>query len=156
MALTKRKLKDKIHTKVGRKIRCPLLKKTILISGDKINGKKFVKDNVYLTLYKDLSIISSIKLSNETRAWYTPTAKSLHHNCQEMRRVLSLWSDSQVELGGPDDWNKARDPSSFYKKFKKINLWMDSVDFALAGGRKVCDVIKKHIRVNAAAPRIIK
>ena len=91
MALTKRKLKDNVHTKVDRKI----IKKMVSFA-EKNNPnlcgqnkwKKFVKDNVYLTLYKDLTRIDSIKLSNKTRAWYTPTAKSLHHNCQEMRRVF--------------------------------------------------------------------
>ena len=40
-------------------------------------------------------------------------------------------------LGNKQAWNASRDNSSFPKKFKKINLWIDSSDFTLTGRRKI-------------------
>ena len=140
MGLSKANFQKRVHKKVSRRTIvsiCKFLKKRELSLWGQNKWKHFLLDSIYLTLYKDLFNNGSIKLKEKVKQWYKPTTKSLHHNCQEIRREMSIWSETQVVIGDKEDWDRARDNSSFSKEFKSINLWMDSVDFGLNGRRKV-------------------
>ena len=76
-------------------------------------------------------------MKNKISSWYNSTHKSLNRNLQKLGAVFAKWAKEQIELGAREDWDAARDNYSFAKKLKKVNLWIDSVDFGLLGKRSV-------------------
>lgn len=92
---------------------------------------------MYLCLYKDIKHVGVQKLKKKVADWYSPAPKTLPHNIQVLRKIFAKWATLQIDLGSRIDWDAARPNHSFGKAVKKVNLWMDSVDFGLLGKRSI-------------------
>ena len=71
-------------------------------------GKDFVKQNLYIALYHDLTGHGYCFIEKHTKQWYKLTAKSISHNTKIIRFCLKSWALNHIVLGKSQDWNSAR------------------------------------------------
>lgn len=140
MPLSFPQVKDKVHKRLGREvvdsIRIFVEKEDVSLWGLNKNST-FLKKSVYIALFKDIKNIGINKLKKEIATWYAPTIKTLNRNIQTLREVFARWGEAQITIGNKEEWDASRNNYSFAKNLKKVNLWMDSVDFGLMGKRSI-------------------
>lgn len=99
--------------------------------------ENFLLDNLYLTIYKDISMKGYGVIKNKIKRWYSPSQISLTHNVKKCRELLCRWAvDHLFPTGDSKEWDKTAVTCRFKDDFKGANLWMDSTDFPKEGIRK--------------------
>ena len=96
-------------------------------------GNEYTKIHVNLCLYKDMNNIGYYSLWKQIKDWYGNSHKSLCHNIKLVRVALKQWAKSVVTIGNLRIWKDVSAQVSKIAVLKKVNLWMDSSDFALKG-----------------------
>ena len=98
-----------------------------------LKDSHYEKKNLYLCVYKDHIHIGFMSLWERIKAWYGNSHKSLAHNVQCFRKVLGEWGKNQIIHGNLADWKRISKGVKKVKALSKVNLWMDSTDYALKG-----------------------
>jgi len=106
--------------------------KEITLWGTKRDGD-YKKIHVNLCIYKDMNNIGYLQLWNQIKDWYGNSHKSLCHNTQVIRKILMKWAKSVIIIGDKSIWKNISALVSKVSPLNKVNLWMDSSDFALKG-----------------------
>lgn len=99
--------------------------------------RSFLKDQILLTLYKDLYGVGYHQLAADASFGYTITDHSLNNNCKKIREVLHQWSGEVITIGNEQEWNNQAKNCSFGRRVSDVNLWIDSSDFPMIGKSSV-------------------
>lgn len=99
--------------------------------------RNYVEMNLILTLYKDRTGKSYREVITESdlrTKEFKLNHKTLAHNSQQIREVLSTWGETTCHLGDPQTWKAAmRNMKKLPAKLKDVEhlLYMDSFDVRL-------------------------
>lgn len=94
------------------------------------NVRTFVKQNLLLTLYKDLYNVGFQKVLREFDVGFVLSNRSFQHNTSLIRTALKQWSLQHIVFGDRESWIGAARRVSKGKEFSTGLLWIDSTDFA--------------------------
>ena len=101
-----------------------------------MGSKKFdeyLKINVYMTIYRDISNLGIQKLHRLCKKFYVNSDHSFTHNIKVIRLELKRWANTVINVGNLIEWKNLANGLSKDKELKNVCLWMDSSDFALKG-----------------------
>jgi hypothetical protein len=89
----------------------------------------FLKENLDLCLFKDLSGVGYGWLARNIKLTDKLSLKSIHHNIKLIRKTSRVWTRQQLELGNLEEWMEAAKKVKINRKlFTHGCLWMDSID----------------------------
>jgi hypothetical protein len=93
--------------------------------------RRFSRDMVILTLYKDLTNFGYDRIADEVDLNYTFLHNSLQHNVQVIREVLKKWGKQYIVVGKLSDWKAASRRANFPSPLSDVNLFIDSTDIPI-------------------------
>ena len=93
----------------------------------------FEKDQILLTVYKDLFGLSFRDVVNNINIGYQITEHSFKHNVPIVREALSNWANGEIRVGNLAEWKEAASKTRFGNRVADANLWMDSSDYPIVG-----------------------
>jgi hypothetical protein len=136
MLLSKSTLKKVVSQKIGKNI----LKEIVeYVKDNEMNlwgikkGEDFMEIDVNLCIYKDIHNIGYLTFWKQIKDWYGNSHKSLCYNTKKIRKILKKWAISVQDIFDLETWNNRSKMVAKVKELKRVNLWMDSSDFALKG-----------------------
>ena len=91
---------------------------------------------VYLTLFKDVEAIGYNSIIKHIKLSYSLGASSVNHNITLVRECLKSWAKKYIILGNATDWKYAVRNCDLKGEVSDANLWIDSIDFPIIGGKE--------------------
>jgi len=102
----------------------------------KFKGSTHLSDNIITVIYKDLSGEGNATVFKCCKRWLGNSVRSLAHNVKQIRPVLAKWGTTKIIVGDKKIWNEKAEGVEREGPTKRVNLWMDSSDFAVRGTSK--------------------
>ncbi len=93
-------------------------------------GVAFVSKCTCLAIYKDLTGDGYGKIISQINFLEGLNPRSFNENTRRIRDCLGQWGRTQVVLGDSKDWEADKRLMEDNPDLKKVNLWIDSTDFA--------------------------
>ena len=94
-------------------------------------GHHFIKFNVLLTIYKDLSGFGYGHVLKLVNLRFSFSQVSFQHNARLVRPLFKRWAKSIIQIGDASKWNNARRRCEFPSGLNDVSLWIDSSDFSI-------------------------
>ncbi len=102
----------------------------------KVKGNSHLEDNVIATIYKDVCGEGNAYMFKACKQWIGNSMRSLAFNVKKIRPLLAKWGTSKISTKDKKLWNKIAKGVVREGCTERVNLWMDSTDFAVRGTSK--------------------
>jgi hypothetical protein len=96
-------------------------------------GRQFLRNQIYVQLYKDMFAIGYWKIHKDIKNWNKIGYKSIRTNTRRIRHHLFQCSKKYITPGTTSDWKYACRNVELGNDVADASLWMDSTDCRLQG-----------------------